>query len=153
MRTSYRLQLSFFWVYLRGNQPSVCPALLCNPRRNQVVPTDFSFYSTLPRSAALPGTPVKRPSYSPAMMASLALPAGGYYRRRRSGNIPAPLSISVKMHGFGEHAGDAQQTGQHETNQPSELAVMVPALLVEAIVYPLYRSHQLRPRALNLDVN
>ena len=38
MRTSYRLQLSFFWLYLRGSQPSVCPALLCNPCRNQVAP-------------------------------------------------------------------------------------------------------------------
>jgi hypothetical protein len=42
VRTSYRLQLSFFWLYLRGSQPSVCPALLCNPRRNQVAPTELS---------------------------------------------------------------------------------------------------------------
>lgn len=29
-------------MYLRGDQPSVCPALLCNPRRSQVAPkADF----------------------------------------------------------------------------------------------------------------
>lgn len=27
-----------FRLYLRGDQPSVCPALLCNPCRNQVAP-------------------------------------------------------------------------------------------------------------------
>ena len=32
------LRLAFFWLYLRGDQPSVCPALLCNPCRNQVAP-------------------------------------------------------------------------------------------------------------------
>ena len=38
VRTSYRLQLLLFRLYLRGDQPSVCPALLCNPRRSQVAP-------------------------------------------------------------------------------------------------------------------
>ena len=33
-----RLQLNDFGLYLRGNPSSVCPALLCNPRRSHVAP-------------------------------------------------------------------------------------------------------------------
>ena len=101
VRTSYRLQLSFFRLYLRGSPPSVCPALLCNPRRNQVVPTDLHSSALCASTHARSLTQVKRLSHYLDMMASvltqndpLAPPGGGYYRRRRSGNIPAPISFA-----------------------------------------------------------
>ena len=37
-RNVRRLRLLLFQMYLRGDWSSVCPALLCNPRRSQVAP-------------------------------------------------------------------------------------------------------------------
>ena len=37
-RNYRRLRLLLFQMYLRGDWSSVCPALFCNPRRNQVAP-------------------------------------------------------------------------------------------------------------------
>lgn len=71
VRTSYRLQLSFFRLYLRGSPPSVCPALLCNPRRNQVVPTDLHSSVLCTGTHTRSRAPVKRLSHSPDMMASV----------------------------------------------------------------------------------
>ena len=59
-RSCRRWRLLRFQLDLRGGWSSVCPALLCNPRRNQVAPmigaVETILYPTQAFSMALPGS-------------------------------------------------------------------------------------------------